>query len=312
MPIRVLSLVSRLGALAAMPTVSARSCRFASRDAKAAWMGQSSDVHRASDRRQSHRVSDEDLDMEDEEEKLQALIDGEMKRQRTVKYHLMRRKMTPSGAPERKLSWDAVNQIRYLKEEQPEEWTVERLAEGFSVTPDVILRVLRSKFIPTPERKAQQDAKVMARLGQQVLSAGRGSGQDMPRLLGDSTPALLSPGSTASALVTAADRTLMPRDEGSRSLVATAGSSAPLALQPTQLSVSSAAAVTTASTEDHSAAKDAFEEESELEEEEEESWDGQVFSENELEELMLTVKPSPVVQVGKDFLDTEGNLLYRI
>lgn len=34
------------------------------------------------------------------------------KRQMTVKYHMMRRQMTPSGAPHRKLTWSAIEQIR--------------------------------------------------------------------------------------------------------------------------------------------------------------------------------------------------------
>uniref|UniRef100_UPI003AAEE6D9 neugrin n=1 Tax=Centroberyx gerrardi TaxID=166262 RepID=UPI003AAEE6D9 len=306
-PLRVFSLLSRLGPLSVMPTVSARSCRFASRDARA-WTGQSR-VHRASDRapRQSREMFDDDVDMEDVEDKLQSLIDEERKRQRTVKYHVMRRQMTPSGAPERKLSWDAIQQIRYLKQEQPEEWTVERLADSFSVSPDVVLRVLRSKFIPTPERKAKQDTNVMARLGQQALSSG-GTGQDKPKLPGQSTPAILPSGSKAGELVTVAKQTLIPGGKGSASLV-----TSPATL-PTQLSVSPAgftkhASVTARSTEEDSATKnDAMEEE----EEEEEDWDGQVFSESELEELMLTAKISPVVQAGKDFFDTEGNFLYRI
>lgn len=36
----------------------------------------------------------------------------ERKGQRTLKYHILRRQMTPPGAPQRKLSWDAIEQIR--------------------------------------------------------------------------------------------------------------------------------------------------------------------------------------------------------
>ena len=45
---------------------------------------------------------------------------------------------------------------------------------------------------------------------------------------------------------------------------------------------------------------------------EEERWDGEVLTESELEELMLTTKPSSAVKVGKDFFDTNGTFLYRI
>lgn len=35
------------------------------------------------------------------------------KRAKTVKYHILRRKMTQSGAPQRKLTWSAMEQIRW-------------------------------------------------------------------------------------------------------------------------------------------------------------------------------------------------------
>lgn len=35
------------------------------------------------------------------------------RRQKTVKYHVLRRQMTSPGAPRRKLSWDAIEQIRW-------------------------------------------------------------------------------------------------------------------------------------------------------------------------------------------------------
>ncbi|XP_029911715.1 neugrin [Myripristis murdjan] len=317
-PLQVLSLASRLGALSVMPQVSANSSRFASRDAKA-WM-RPSHVHRVSDRapRHSRELSDEDLDMEDVEDKLQDFIDKEKKRQRTVKYHILRRQMTPPGAPVRRLSWDAIEQIRYLKQEQPEEWTVERLAEGFSVTPDVIQRVLRSKFVPPPERKAKQDTQVMRRLGQQALSPG-GTGQDRPRLPGHGAPAILPSGGKAGELAPVANQTLIPSGtKSSGSLVASASTLTPVATLPSLPSVSPAelskhASLTTRSTEEDSATKNrALEEKEEEEEEEEESWDGWVLSEDELKELMLTAKHSPAVQVGNDFFDTEGNFLYRI
>ncbi|CAM4638204.1 unnamed protein product [Caretta caretta] len=50
---------------------------------------------------------------------------------------------------------------RYLRQAFPEEWPVARLAQGFGVSPDVIQRVLRSKFSPPLERRMKQDAKVL-------------------------------------------------------------------------------------------------------------------------------------------------------
>ncbi|KAF3696799.1 Neugrin Neurite outgrowth-associated protein Precursor [Channa argus] len=245
-------------------------------------------------------------DLEDVEDKLQAVFDEGRKQQRTVKYHILRRQMTPPGAPQRKLTWDAIEQIRYLKQEQPEEWTIERLAEGFSVRPDVILKVLRSKFVPTPERKAKQDAKVVARLRQQVLPSGTGTGPDRLKLPGNRTPATLLPGNTESALVPVTDQTVMIQED-SGSL---AKSPVPVTVLPSQFAASiceDAGAIT--SWEDNSSTNTNPTKENQ---EDEDSWDGQVLTEEELEELMGLETQSPVVQVGKNFFDAEGNFLYRI
>lgn len=192
--------------------------------------------------------------------------------------------------------------FRYLKQEQPDEWTVERLAEGFSVTPDVILRLLRSKFVPAPERKAKQDAKVIAGLGQQVLPSGAGTVQDGLKLPGNRTQAVLPPGRRDGAVVPVADQALMLRGEGSL-----AKSPAPVAVLHTQLrgDLSKDASVTRSTEEDRTT-------DTNLTEEDEESWDGRVLTEEELEEFMEMENPSPVVQVGKDFFDAEGSFLYRI
>ncbi|TKS77505.1 Neugrin Mesenchymal stem cell protein DSC92 [Collichthys lucidus] len=210
--------------------------------------------------------------------------------------------MTPPGAPQRKLTWDAIEQIRYLKQEQPDEWTVERLAEGFSVTPDVILRVLRSKFVPTPERKGKQDAKIMAELSQQALPSADGKGQDRLKLPGKRTSAVLPSGRQEGAVVPAADQTLMLRGEVSR---------APVTVLPTQVrrGISRDALVTQSTEEDSTTNTNPTKENNE----DEETWDGQVLTEEELEEFMDMKMPrAPVMQVGKDFFDAEGNFLYRI
>uniref|UniRef100_A0A4W5KSV7 Neugrin n=1 Tax=Hucho hucho TaxID=62062 RepID=A0A4W5KSV7_9TELE len=320
-----------------------------------------------------------------------SLCSEERRRQRTVKYHIVRRQLTESGAPERRLSWDAMEQIRYLKQELPEEWTIDRLAEGFSVHRDVILRVLRSKFTPTPERKAKQDASVWARLRQQALPVGgagvqgrhvalpgggtggqcrqvalpgggtggqgrqvalpgggaggqerqvalpggggaRGPGRPQLPASGHSSskPAMLPTGSGGTgALVTLASHSsqrLIARDledgPGPRAMMTTANSpAAPLTSLSTQLSSSPTLHSKHTSGQDNS--REEWEEEENVPEgnvskkveekdDQEERWDGRVFLEEELEELMLSSKPSPVVQNGKEFFDSEGNFLYRI
>ncbi|XP_023145496.2 neugrin isoform X1 [Amphiprion ocellaris] len=302
----LLSLLSRLGALSVTTSVPVTSCRFASRGVSKAWPGQNN-AHGRERGRHREEMSDGELDLEDVEDKFQALVDEGRKRQRTVKYHILRRKMTTPGAPQRKLTWGAIEQIRYLKQEQPEEWTVERLAEGFSVTPDVILRVLRSKFVPSPERQAKQNAKVMAGLGQQVLPSGAGTRQDRLKLPGGRTQTILPSGSTEGALVPVAQQTQMIEGEGSGFQ---AKSPVPVTALPLQVTAGvSKAAAATRLTEDNRATDSSLTEE---DEEDEESWDGQVLTEEELEEFMDMEKASPAVQVGNDFFDGEGNFLYRI
>ncbi|NXU51532.1 NGRN protein, partial [Turnix velox] len=65
------------------------------------------------------------------------------------------------GAPERSLSWQAMEQMRFLRQELPEEWPPERLARGFGVSPAVVLRVLRGRGCPSPRRRQRQDERAL-------------------------------------------------------------------------------------------------------------------------------------------------------
>lgn len=89
-----------------------------------------------------------------------------LKRQKkAMRFQKIRRQMEAPGAPPRTLTWEAMEQIRYLHEEFAESWSVPRLAEGFDVSTDVIRRVLKSKFVPTLEQKLRQDQKVLKKAG---------------------------------------------------------------------------------------------------------------------------------------------------
>nr|XP_046220655.1 neugrin [Oncorhynchus gorbuscha] len=435
-------IASRLGKLSVMPT---RSCsRHLCSDASKAWMDQRQTHRTSAHRHRGKEERSEDPDLDDVDDKVQAVFSEERRRQRTVKYHIVKRQLTESGAPERMLSWDAMEQIRYLKQELPEEWTIDRLAEGFSVHRDVILRVLRSKFDPTPERKAKQDTSVWARLRQQALPGAGGQerqvalpgggaggqgrqvalpgggaggqgrqvalpgggaggqgrqvalpgggaggqerqvalpgggagGQDRQKALPgggaggqgrqkalpgggaggqdrqvalpgggeaggpgrtqlsasghrSSKPAMLPTGSGTGALVTLASHSsqrLIARDleddPGPRAMMTTANyPAAPLTSLPTQLSSPPTLHSRHTSGQDNSreewdeeenVPEDNVSEKVEEKDDQEERWDGRVFSEEELEELMLSSKPSPVVPNGREFFDSEGNFLYRI
>ncbi|KAL6119767.1 ngrn [Pungitius sinensis] len=298
---RAVQVLSRLGAL---PSVSIYCRRPASsRGASGARTGPSR-AHRAPP--DGHEMPAGDCGLEEVEDKLQALAEEEKKGRRTLKYHILRRQMTPPGAPQRKLSWDAIEQIRYLKQEQPEEWTVERLAEGYSVTPDVILRVLRSKHVPSADRKIKQDAKVMSVLAQRALPSGAGTGQNRLKLPGHLTSAALSPGSRECAVVPVADRTMMRRGDGQGSL---ANIPTPATLLTIRFRAGSKDAPGPRSQEDDGASNSGL---SKDVKEDEDSWEGPLLTDKELEEFMEMEKPHPVVHVGNEVFDGEGNFLYRI
>ncbi|NXB89610.1 NGRN protein, partial [Vidua chalybeata] len=66
------------------------------------------------------------------------------------------------GAPDRTLTWQAMEQLRFLRQELPEEWPLERLAQGFGVSTDVVRRVLRSRGCPSPRRRLRQDQRALS------------------------------------------------------------------------------------------------------------------------------------------------------
>ncbi|XP_037540142.1 neugrin [Nematolebias whitei] len=302
--LQVFSLLSRLCTpSSAIPSASLKRCRFASKDSRNSWMGH------AYGKGAAHRLKyrdDGEQELDDVEDKLQALHDAQKKRQRTVKYHILRRKMTPSGPPQRTLTWDSIEQIRYLKREQPEEWTVERLAEGFSVTPDVIFRVLSSSFTPSSDRKAKQDVKVMTQHKQQMLPSGAGTQQGKLKLPKGHTQAILPSGNKEVALISVTGQAQLVQGKSS---------------DPSGKSLTSVTVPTTQLTREQredatqirSLANEVIISAQLMEDlEEEEIWDRQVLTEKELEEFLEMDKPPPAVQAGNEFFDEEGTFLYRL
>ncbi|XP_047651063.1 neugrin isoform X2 [Phacochoerus africanus] len=96
----------------------------------------------------------------------QPLGQSALKRQKkAIRFQKIRRQMEAPGAPPRTLTWEAMEQIRYLHKEFAASWSVPRLAEGFDVSIDVIRRVLKSKFVPTSKQKLKQDQKVLKNVG---------------------------------------------------------------------------------------------------------------------------------------------------
>ncbi|KAF8931488.1 Required for respiratory growth protein 9 mitochondrial, partial [Haplosporangium gracile] len=59
--------------------------------------------------------------------------------------------------PQKKLTRQAMEEVRYLRKQFPEEWTTAKLADHFNVAGESIAKILRTHYQPTPERAAQQD-----------------------------------------------------------------------------------------------------------------------------------------------------------
>nr|XP_061802437.1 neugrin-like [Nerophis lumbriciformis] len=257
-------------------------------------------THGAKTRPRRNYDDDDNFTMEDVEDKVNAVLEEVIKKQKIIKYNIMRRKMTPSGAPERNLTWEAIETIRYLKSENPDEWTVERLSEGFSVSTDVIRRVLRTKFSPAPHRRAVQDAKVMSRLQQPALPLCSAATDQNKQTLqaGHSLRQLLSPGNPEAASIPVS--LLTAEAPTKASALVTVPVMLPKCHKDSAVPTTRPAQVTSAQT-------DMVEEE----EEEEEMWDGQVLSEEDLDEFRDS-KPAPVLRDGNDFFDDNGQFLYRI
>ncbi|XP_067327467.1 neugrin [Anolis sagrei] len=100
---------------------------------------------------------------EDPEVNLERALQSQAK---MLRERRIQKQMEPRGPPQRTLTRQAMEQIRFLSWESPEEWPVDRLARGFRVPPDVITRVLRSRFQPSPSRATKQDAVVTATITQ--------------------------------------------------------------------------------------------------------------------------------------------------
>ncbi|KAI4902279.1 hypothetical protein NFI96_010462 [Prochilodus magdalenae] len=299
--------VARLLKLTALPgPVTSPVCCHASHDARA-WMGSAGKHSTAANRRRSREdVSEEELDVDAVEAKLESLVREQSRLKKAAKFHKIRRQMSERGAPERRLSWDAIEQIRYLKQESPQEWTVQKLADSFSVSPDVISRILRSKFTPTPERKIEQDSKVLATVRQ--VSFGDQSVRPKKELPMPNSPVPAISSGHVDALTPLSSDALAPIEFEKR-LVPSGGD---VALQSRGSSQISTAPATPQSTVQEETSEK--QEAKSLEREEEQNWDRVFLTEEELEELVQTMheKPSAVKQMGREFFDSEGNFLYRI
>ncbi|NXD31941.1 NGRN protein, partial [Spelaeornis formosus] len=97
------------------------------------------------------------------------------RRRRAARMERLRRELGGGrGAPDRVLTWQAMEQLRFLRQELPEEWPLERLAQGFGVSTDVVRRVLRSRGCPSPHRRLRQDRRALSAAAAPERRAERG------------------------------------------------------------------------------------------------------------------------------------------
>ncbi len=66
-----------------------------------------------------------------------------------------------SWRPKKRLTRYQMDHLRALRQEDPDTWTISKLSEVFCVSPVAVKRIMRSKFEPSREVQARQDAKAL-------------------------------------------------------------------------------------------------------------------------------------------------------
>ncbi|XP_069812760.1 neugrin [Dendropsophus ebraccatus] len=269
----------------------------------------------------------EEQELESDDETVEAVeqdIRSALKRhQKVIQLKRMKKEMEPPEAPERRLTWNAIQQIRYLREEFPEEWPLSRLAVGFNVSTDVIKKVLRSKFIPSESRRIKQDAAASRVHGQNSSGSSNDQlqlGPPSKALITKEQPLLPLKGNQRQLLLSQSRQLLPPPPKASESSVLsvqTAFVTKSLArpqepqgsVQGVFHAVSSQGLTTSVQEEADQTLNEGIDKTRH-----DEKWDGEVLSDKEMEELANTgvLCNMKVVQHGREFFDSDGNFLYRI
>ncbi len=71
--------------------------------------------------------------------------------------------------------------LRTLKQDYPEEWDVKKLASQFGVSSSAVMRILKSRWEPSPEVEEKQDKKAMELKEQRRQEAIERKKQGRPR-----------------------------------------------------------------------------------------------------------------------------------
>ena len=77
--------------------------------------------------------------------------------------------------PKKRLTREQMSHLRTLRQEQPDLWTSAKLAESFGISFSSVVRILRSKFEPSPSVIQRQDAAAMRRKAERQHKTDKGS-----------------------------------------------------------------------------------------------------------------------------------------
>ena len=111
---------------------------------------------------------EEDLDVYSQNQHLyhKKIIDEDIRKRSSIKLAIINKKMRKLEGEKHSyfnlLTWDAKEQIKYLHLQDPEFWTVERIAQSYPITEENAHKLLKSKWSPkTLNDLAKHDQKVM-------------------------------------------------------------------------------------------------------------------------------------------------------
>lgn len=63
--------------------------------------------------------------------------------------------------PRKRLAWEQMEEMRDLKAQYPHVWTVSRLGQVFCVSQAAVMKILKSKFVPSEAVRGRQDEKAL-------------------------------------------------------------------------------------------------------------------------------------------------------
>lgn len=92
----------------------------------------------------------------------------------------LKEKFPEGWSPRKRLSPDALDGIRALHSQFPEDYTTEVLAQKFEVSPEAIRRILKSKWSPSPEEEIRRQERWFNR-GKNIWSKMAALGKKPPR-----------------------------------------------------------------------------------------------------------------------------------